>query len=116
VSRQKQVVERYIEGFRRSDHAQILSSLADDVVWVLHGYKTLHGKDAFDAEIENEGFDGSPTITIHRLIEEDDCVVATGTGSVAQKSGDRREFAFAEIFTFAGDVVNRLDTYHVWLT
>jgi hypothetical protein len=23
-------------------------------------------------------------------------------------------FAFSEVFTFAGDLVSRLDTYHVW--
>jgi hypothetical protein len=38
----------------------ILSCLTDDVVWVLHGDKTLAGKAAFDAEIENEAFEGSP--------------------------------------------------------
>ena len=51
MSNRKRIVERYIDGFRRSDHAQILSCLTDDVVWALHGQKTLHGKDVFDAEI-----------------------------------------------------------------
>jgi ketosteroid isomerase-like protein len=41
VSTRKSIVEKYIEGFRRSDHAQILSCLTDDVVWELHGYRTL---------------------------------------------------------------------------
>ena len=54
VSTRKQIVEKYIDGFRRTDHAQILSCLTDDVVWELHGYRTLRGKDAFDAEIEND--------------------------------------------------------------
>jgi ketosteroid isomerase-like protein len=49
MSSRKDVVEAYIEGFRRSDRARILSCLTDDVVWVLHGYKTLQGKEAFDA-------------------------------------------------------------------
>jgi ketosteroid isomerase-like protein len=39
VSTHKAIVEKYIEGFRRSDHARILSCLTDDVVWQLHGYK-----------------------------------------------------------------------------
>lgn len=56
MSTRKDIVEKYIEGFRRSDHGQILSCLTDDVVWELPGYKTLQGKDAFDAEIENDGF------------------------------------------------------------
>ena len=40
----KAVVEAYIDGFRRSDHEAILASLADDVVWVLHGYRTLRAR------------------------------------------------------------------------
>jgi hypothetical protein len=69
VSKRKAIVEKYIEGFRRSDHSQILSCLADDIVWDLYGYKTIQGKDLFDAEIENEDFEGSPTLTIDRLVD-----------------------------------------------
>lgn len=32
------------------------------------------------------------------------------------KGRDRREFVFCEVFTFTGDAVSRLDTYHVWLS
>jgi ketosteroid isomerase-like protein len=115
VSTRKRVVEKYIDGFRRSDHAQILSCLTDDVVWALHGYKTLKGKDAFDAEIENDAFEGSPILTIDRLIEEGDSVACTGGGSVSERGADPREFVFCEVFGFSGDTVSRLDTYHVWL-
>jgi hypothetical protein len=34
---------------------------------------------------------------------------------VAQTNGTRLEFVFSEVFTFAGDLVRQLDTYHVWL-
>jgi ketosteroid isomerase-like protein len=91
-------------------------SVADDIVWTLHGYKTLKGKTAFDAEIENEGFEGSPKISIDRLIEEGDSVVATGSGSVPKKGGEQLKFAFCEVFTFTGDVISRIDTYHIWLS
>ncbi|HEX6362514.1 MAG TPA: hypothetical protein VFZ93_06155 [Albitalea sp.] len=33
MSARKAVVERYVEGFRRSDHEQVLGCLTDDVVW-----------------------------------------------------------------------------------
>jgi uncharacterized protein len=88
-----------MDGFRRSDHAQILTCLADDVVWVLHGYKTLRGKHAFVSEIKGAGFEGSPIITVDRLIEEGDTVVATGS-SVAETDGERRELVFCEVFSF----------------
>jgi uncharacterized protein len=115
MSERKHVVERYIDGFRRTDHDEILSCLADDIVWHLHGVKTIRGKEAFDAEIEGEGFEGSPELRIDRLIEEGNTVVATGGGSVAQAGGQRLEFVFAEAFTFTADRVSQLDTYHVWL-
>jgi ketosteroid isomerase-like protein len=115
MSVHKRVVEKYMEGWRRGDHAQILTCLADDVVWVLHGYKTLRGKDAFDAEIKNAGFEGDLVITVDRLIEEGDTVVAAGS-SVAETAGERRELAFCELFRFSGETVSRLDTYHVWLS
>jgi uncharacterized protein len=116
MSTRKRTVEKYMKGFRRTDHAQILSCLTDDVVWQLHGHKTIRGKDAFDAEIENEGFEGGPTLTVERLIEEGDSVVATGSGSVTKQGGEELSFVFCEVFTFTGDEVSRLDTYHLWLS
>ena len=114
MSPRKQVIERYIDGFRRTDHAQILSCLTDDIVWELHGHKTVRGRAAFDAEIENDFFEGQPTLEIFRMIEEGDAVAVTGGGRVRQKGGEVLGFVFSEVFHFAGNLVNRLETYHVW--
>lgn len=116
MSKRKDVVERYIEGFRRTDYALILSCVTDDVVWVLHGWKTVHGKEAFGAEIENEAFEGRPTLTVDRLVEEADSVVAAGTGSAALRAGGRLEFVFCDVFDFRGDRISRLETYQVNLS
>src|SRR5262245_66205829 len=113
LSRRKAVVEKYIEGFRRMDHAMILSCLTDDVVWELYGYTTIRGKDAFDAEIENDAFEGRPRLEIDRLIEEDDIVVALGGGSARKKDGEVLTFLFADAFTFRGEAISRLETYQV---
>jgi hypothetical protein len=43
------------------------------------------GRDA--AEIANDDFEGGPTLTIDRLVEEGDGVVATGGGIVTKKGG-----------------------------
>ena len=79
MSENKITVERYMDGFNRSDHALILSCLTDDVVWDMPGVYHHVGKDAFDQEIENPGFVGRPAITISRVVEEDDVVVAEGS-------------------------------------
>jgi uncharacterized protein len=116
VSSRKDVVEAYFEGFRRSDHELILSCLTEDVAWDLPGYRHLTGKDAFDGEIENEEFIGSPTLNVDRVIEEDDYVVAIGDGEATRKTGDRHRFGFCDVFTFAGDRIRRVESYLVPLT
>jgi uncharacterized protein len=116
MSARKQVVETYIEGFRRSDHSMVLGCLADDVVWEIYGQATVTGKDAFDAAIENEAFVGGPELSLHRLVEEDDVVVAVGSGRMTPREGDPIRFVFTEVFTFTGDVVSRLETFHINLS
>jgi ketosteroid isomerase-like protein len=108
VSAQKAVVEKYTDGFRRGDLAQILSCLTDDVVWALHGAKTLVGKDAFAAEADSDGRP-YPELTLDRLIEEGDTVAVIG------HSGDPVDFVYSEVFTFTDGLVSRLDTFHIWL-
>jgi uncharacterized protein len=64
MSENKRTVTEYLEGFRRSDHARILSCLTDDVEWDIPGMFHVGGKEAFDREIENAAFVGSPRITV----------------------------------------------------
>jgi len=112
VSQQKAVVERYTDGFRTGDLAQILSCLTDDVVWALHGAKTLVGKDAFAAEAGNAG--ANPDLTLDRMVEEGDAVAVIGHGGVSL-GGDPVDFVYSEVFTFTDGLVSRLDTFHIWL-
>ena len=66
MNTQTQIVHRYMDGFRRSDHDAILACLTDDVVWHIHGLRTTHGKAEFDDEIENPAFEGSPELTVEQ--------------------------------------------------
>jgi ketosteroid isomerase-like protein len=113
VSDRKAVVEEYFEGFRRSDHDRVLACLTDEVVWDLPGFKHLEGKDAFDGEIENDDFVGSPTLTVDRVVEEGETVVAIGIGESAHKGGTINRFAFCDVFTFDGDLIGRVESYVV---
>lgn len=113
MSYRKAVVEEYIDGFRHTDHAAILACLTDDVVWVIHGYSTLQGKDAFDGEIENDAAVGSPTLDLDRLIEEGNTVVAVGHGEMTLKEAGRVPFVFTEVFTFEGKRICRIETFHI---
>ena len=97
MSAHKAVVEQYFDGFRRSDHKQILDLLTDDVVWDLPGFKHLAGKAEFDAEIENPDFGGRPALDVDRLVEDGDTVVAIGRGAATHKEAGEFRFAFCTV-------------------
>jgi len=54
----RNAVETEVDGFHRSDHAQILACVTDDVAWDLPGFRYLRARAAFDGKIENETISG----------------------------------------------------------
>jgi uncharacterized protein len=111
LTENKTTVARYIDGFNHSNHEQILSCLADDVVWDMPGAFHLVGKDAFDKEIENDAFAGRPAITIIRMVEEDDVVVAEGMVRAKRKDGGLLNAVFCDVFAMRNARITRLTTY-----
>lgn len=111
MSQNKRTVEKYLDGFRRSDHEQVLSCLTDEVEWDIPGVFHLVGKQAFDKEIENEAFVGSPSITITRMIEENDVVVAEGSVRTQKKGGDFLNLTFCDVFVMEDNKIKRLISY-----
>lgn len=107
----KKVVETYMEGFRKSDHDMVLSCLTDDVVWLMPGFFHLSGKEEFDKEIENPNFVGSPDITIIRLVEEDNIVVAEGEVKGRMRNGGLLDAVFCDVFHFSDGKIRQLTTY-----
>ena len=113
MTTRRELVDRYMDGFRRSDHEAILSCLADDVVWHIHGLRTTHGKAEFDDEIENPAFEGRPRLTVDRTIDADDVVVVTGTGAGRHREAGPFRFAYNDLFTFRDGLIAQVDSYVV---
>ncbi len=113
MSRNKDTVRKYIDGFNKSDHGQILSCLTDDIEWLMPGAFHLTGKDSFDKEIENDAFTGSPTVKITRMTEENDIVIAEGTVRAAWKHGGFLNAVFCDAFELENSKIKRLITYLV---
>lgn len=111
MSRNKETVQKYMDAFARSDHAEILSCLTDDIEWVMPGAFHLAGKDAFDKEIENEAFVGSPTIHVTRMTEEQDVVVAEGSVTCARRDGGMLNAVFCDVFVMQSARVKHLTSY-----
>jgi ketosteroid isomerase-like protein len=113
MTENKRTVEKYMDGFRRSDHEQILSCLTDDIEWEMPGTFHVTGKEAFDKEIESDAFVGSPTIAITRMTEENDVVVAEGSVRTQRKAGGFLSAVFCDVFVMQRGKIRRLITYFV---
>jgi ketosteroid isomerase-like protein len=111
MSENTKTVQRYMDAYGRSDHAAVLACLTDDVEWIVPGVFQLSGKTAFDAEIENPAFVGRPAITVTRLTEEHDVVIAEGSVRTTKKEGDVVNIAFCDVFEMQGTKVKRLISY-----
>lgn len=110
MSANKQVVQAYMEAFARWDHAAILALLTDDVEWIIPGAVHRTGKAGFDAEIEGPGSAGPPGITLTRLIEEGDVVVAEGAVRAPTVDGVLR-LDFCDVFELRDGKIRRLISY-----
>src|SRR5712691_163874 len=102
MTQNKETIDRYMDGFRRSDHKLIPSCLTDDVEWEIPGAFQVRGKEAFDKHIEDDVFVGSPAITVARVTEEDDVVVAEGFVRTQRKDGAFLSLAFCDVFEMSG--------------
>lgn len=104
-------IEKYMDGFRKTDHQQILSCLTEDIEWIIPGMFHIHGKDAFDKEIENDQFTGKPQIDVTRMTEENDVVVAEGTVRAQRKDGTFLDLAMCDVFDLRAGKIRRLVSY-----
>ena len=111
MTNQKQTVEKYMDGFRSTDHPKILSCLNDHVIWEMPGFFYHQGKEAFDKEIENPNADGHPDISITRLVEEGNIVIAEGTVKAKMKDGNKLDAVFCDVFHFTNGKISKLTTY-----
>ncbi|MDX6188590.1 nuclear transport factor 2 family protein [Flavobacterium sp. Fl-318] len=111
MSVNKETIEEYMNAFKVSDHERVLACLTDDVVWEMPGIYQHVGKEAFDKEIENENFIGSPTIQILKLIEENNIVIAEGAVQGMMKNGNILDAVFCDVFEMEKGKIKRLTSY-----
>jgi ketosteroid isomerase-like protein len=111
MTENKRTVEDYMEGFRNTDREKILSCLTDDVEWKIPGLFQAQGRDAFNDHIVDPGFAGNPIISVARMIEENDIVVAEGTVLARREDGAPLPLAFCDVFEMEKGKIRRLTSY-----
>jgi len=111
MSQNKKIIEHYMDGFNKADHAQILSCMTDDVVWEMPGLFRHVGKEAFDKEIENDAFEGKPVITLTRKTEENDVIIAEGSVITKLKGGPVTPLKFCDVFEMRDGKISKLISF-----
>ena len=109
----KRVVQAYMDGFRKTDRDAILACLTDDVEWEIPGMFHIEGKRDFAKHIVDEGFKGHPQITVDRLTEENDVVVAEGRVRAPRDDGTFVDLAFCDVFEMQAGKIRKLVSYLV---
>ena len=120
---QKQVVQPHkkkrapprCQFFQQGDRGAILSCLTDDVEWLIPAFFHVRGKDEFAKHIVDEGFAGKPEITVTRMTEEDDVVVAEGSVRAGRTDGSVMNLVFCDVFEMHGAKIRKLISYLVEL-
>jgi ketosteroid isomerase-like protein len=111
MTNNKLTINSYMEGFRNTDRELILSCVTDDVEWKIPGMFHSLGRAAFNEHIVDPGFTGNPVITITRLTEENDIVVAEGTVLAKRENGTSLPIAFCDVFEMQNGKIRRLTSY-----
>jgi uncharacterized protein len=109
----KATVAQYMQAFREADRAAILGCLTDDVVWRIPGFFESSGKAEFAKHIVDEGFTGTPQISVSRLTEENDVAVAEGTVRAQKTDGTVLDLAFCDVFEMRNTKIAGLTSYLV---
>lgn len=111
MTENQRTIQTYMQGFMTSDHEKILSCLTDDVCWEIPGAFRITGKEAFNNEIENDNFTGSPDIQVIRMVEENNIVVAEGAVQSKMKNGSSLDAVFCDVFHMYNGKVKHLTSY-----
>lgn len=106
MSRNLATVHRYLDGFRRNDHALILSCLTDDIEWTVFGAFRLRGKEAYDRAIDGAPeFIDPPELEVVRTVEQGDVVMAELTGVARRAAGGEMRMSMAELFVMRDGLI-----------
>ena len=117
----KRTVERFFEASNGGDMDTAMGLIADDIEWTDIGMTALSGTYRGKAELQEKllgplfgQLKQGIHMTIHRLVAEDDCVVAQTSGSAETLDGRRYDNTYCWIMRLRdgriAEVTEYLDT------
>jgi len=111
MSENKRTVAAYMDAYTRFARDEILALLTEDVRWDVPGAFHVQGRAAFDEHIVDPFSDGPPEITVTRLTEERDVVVAEGAVRAKRTDGTVLDLVYCDVFEMRDGKIARLISY-----
>lgn len=107
----KEIIQKVNEGFSEGNTEKIMLYVADDVRWDLPGTFSHVGKEAFRKEVNNDAFEGLPSIVIKNEIAEGDLVVVEGEVKCAKKDGGMLDAFFCDVYHLENEKIKEMRSY-----
>ena len=111
-SPQKTLLQQVITAFAEGDIAFLTSSVHDDIVWHVKGFKTISGKTDFVAELHKINFSENETVSIERMITHGN--EAAVSGEIVLTNGNT--FSFCDFYEFSGvqgTLITVIESYNI---
>jgi uncharacterized protein len=111
-SKNKEVIDRVNDAFKKNDIEGFLSYCTDEVSWTMVGEKSVKGKDAIRQWMGSMPAE-PPQFTVAQVIAEGDFVTAFGDMTMKDKDGSLTPYSYCDIYRFRGDKIAELRSYVV---
>ena len=109
----KQIVKDVNDAFSRNSVEDFLGYCADNVIWTIHGDRTVKGRVAIRQWMsEMEGME-PPKFTIDEVVAEGDTVVCRGDMKMKEKDGTTGDYAYCDIYRITNGKIDELNSYVV---
>lgn len=110
--RNKAVLEQANAAIAQGDIEGFLAHCTDDIQWTTVGESTLDGKAAVRAWMA-DAYARPPVFEVHRLVAEDDTVVALGEITLPDRQGAPARHAYADVWRFRDGRMTELQAFVV---
>ncbi len=108
----KTFLREFNEYWVREDKPAIVETVTDDIRFSMAGGQAVSGKSDFRVFLENMGGDATDMdLDIANIILEGDRAAVNGEIAMTDKDGQRRVYAFCDIYRLEGGKVAELTAY-----